>query len=699
MRTAAAVALLACVVGAQEKAPLALDVVLVKQANLPKNIKLVEGMHCVSPQAKTYFETPALKEIMKTLAPEVAAKVSEETLDQFPVPKRKECQSFQAQGGTAGSVFVYEYAEDANETLAFLQPYIWGDGRSEKHPEEFVAHGRFLWILSFPYPAGDPAAEWYKERLRKKFRVPAPRERRDLAALRGQVMKAFDGKDAAAGIKLLQPNAKVADWSFGQNMLGQFAAMKKDHALAEKAYRKALQLHDTIADPMDPRLLWVTLDGLAIALHEQAKRPEAVKLLERAVDAALECPEGVKQARAQSQYNLARVHAMMKMYEDAAEALDEAIHSDPSYVETARKDPDFAEALKLKEFQAVLAEAEAKGKAKGPLALDAVLVKPDELPANVRAIEGLHTPQPHPRIFYETPNVEGFTKILPPQLRNMQSKEFMESFPLPKRKAHQSFHADGGTEGTVFVFEYETDDLAIVVDFLEPILWGRTGPSEEHPEELVVHGRFLWIISFQRGDPASEWYKERLRKKLRVPAPRERPDLIPLGIKLLDFLEQRDADGALKLIADNAGAVEQWSFGQFLLGQFALAKGDHTLAEKAFRRALSLHESLEDPLVPGFLWAVIDGLGAALAGQDKWEPAARAFERAIAVANERADSTAAAKSCYHIAGALAAMQEWDEALRALKQVLSVDKGYKDIARADPALAEARKRKEFQELLK
>jgi L-ascorbate metabolism protein UlaG (beta-lactamase superfamily) len=43
----------------------------------------------------------------------------------------------------------------------------------------------------------------------------------------------------------------------------------------------------------------------------------------------------------------------------------------------------------------------------------------------------------------------------------MVPKEYVESFPLPKRKAHQSFHADGGTEGTVFVYEYETDDLSI----------------------------------------------------------------------------------------------------------------------------------------------------------------------------------------------------------------------------------------------
>ena len=78
------------------------------------------------------------------------------------------------------------------------------------------------------------------------------------------------------------------------------------------------------------------------------------------------------------------------------------------------------------------------------------------------------------------------------------------SFPVPKRKEHQSFHAEGGTEGTVFVFEYETDDLSEVTSYLEPILWGRDGPSEEHPEEILAHGRVLWILSFPYGDPAAE---------------------------------------------------------------------------------------------------------------------------------------------------------------------------------------------------
>lgn len=699
MRAVAALALLACAGLAQEKAPLAFDSLLVKPAELPKNVKLVDGIHCVSPQAKTYFETPAMKDIMRKVAPDKADRVSEETLDQFPVPKRKECQSFKAEGRPAGSILVYEYADgQAEEMLAFLRSYVWGDGRSKEHPEEIFSTGRFIWVLSFPYPPGDPAGEWYKDRLRRKFGVPALREHADLASLRQNAVKAFEGKDAATGTRLLQEAKAAADWSFGQNMLGQFAEMKQDHALAEKAYRKALRLHDTLADPLDPALAWVTIDGLAIALHAQGKRPEAVKLFGRAIAAAEQCGDGTRKAKAQSTYNLACAHSMMKKYPEALESLREAIALESSYAEMADKDADFVEARKLKEFQELLAQARPPA-AKASFTLDDVLVKPEELPKNVRAIEGIHTNQPHPRAFFDTPNVEGIAKILPPELRGMISKDYMESFPVPKRKECQSFLAEGGANGTIFVFEYETADLAMVTSFLEPILWGKHGPSEEHPEEIIARGRVLWILSFPRGDPACEWYKDRLRKRFRVPAPRVRPELDPLGARLAEIFEKQDADAGLKFLADNAPAVEQWSFGQCMLGQFAQLKGDHALADKAFRKALALHASLEDPLAGEFVWVSIDGLGCALRGQGKWEEAGRVFEKAIAAGNKLSDPWAATQSCYNIAGVLAAMQVWDQALQALKQTIAVDQEYKDLARRDPAFAEARKRPAFQELLK
>ena len=560
---------------AQEKAP-TFDAILVKPEELPKNVHAAAGIHSVSPQARTYFETPAMKDIMKALAPEVAGRVREETLDSFPVPKRKECQSFQADGHTAGSVFVYEYEEgDAAELLPFLESYIWGSARSEKHPEEIIVQGRFIWVLSFPFPAGDPAAEWYKDRLRKKFRIPAFRERPDLASLKQKIVKACDAKDAAGGIRLLQENAKAAaDWSFGQNMLGQFAEMKKDHVLAEKAYRKALSLHDTVADPLDPNLVWVTIDGLASALHAQGKWADAGKLFQRAITAAGQCGDGAKKAKAQSQYNLACAYSMMKKFPEALRSLEDAIVLDVAYIEEAKKDADFAELRKQKEFSDLLERAKPPAAPPGaPFGLDAVLVEPGELPKDVVIIEGIHTNTPHPAAFYETPSIEGFSKILPEQLRKMIPKEQTKDFPLPKGKHCQSFLAKGGAKGTVFVFEYETADLSRVLSFIDPILYGAEGPSDEHPEEIIHHDRFLWILSFPRQDRAVEWYKERLRKKLHVPAPRAHPELNALGMRIAQIMEAEDFAAGRKLLQENAKAIEGWAFGQCMVGKFAELAG------------------------------------------------------------------------------------------------------------------------------
>jgi hypothetical protein len=45
------------------------------------------------------------------------------------------------------------------------------------------------------------------------------------------------------------------------------------------------------------------------------------------------------------------------------------------------------------------------------------------------------------------------------------------------------------------------------------------------------------------------------------------------------------------------------------------------------------------------------------------------------------------------------MKKYPEALRALKEAIAIDPQYKDMAKTDGDFAEARKKKEFQELLK
>ncbi len=338
MRTAVAFGLLTVVAVAQEKGtPLALDAVLVKPAELPKNVRLVDGVHCVSPEARNYFDKTALEGVRD-------------------VPRRRECQSFAAEGRPAGSVLVFEYDDPVvAETLyGLLQDDLNCKDRSAKHPEEIFLADNLVWILSFPFPRPHPAAEWYKERLRKKFHVRAPRDRPELAPLEQQLRKACDAKDADTGLTLLRENAKAADdWAAGQCVLGQFAVMAKDYVVAEKSCRRAIELHEGFEDLMGADDVVASLDSLAVALGAQGKLEEAVTTIRRAAGEAqkTEDPFG---GLARSQFRLAGFYARLGKYAEALPPLKAAIRENPQYKELARTDENLAEARKRKEFQELL---------------------------------------------------------------------------------------------------------------------------------------------------------------------------------------------------------------------------------------------------------------------------------------------------------------------------------------------------------
>lgn len=341
MKSSAALPLLALLVAsaaAQDAAKPVLpeiDKILVRVAELPEHVKLVEGMPTVSRQPRSYFETADPAEPKSII----------------PIPKRKKCQSFTAEGGQPGSVFLFEFAEgDVNRARAFLPGYLWGgDRRTRQHPEELIVHENMVWVLSFP--RGDPAAEWYKARLRKKFHVPAPRERPELAPLGRQLSAAYDAEDADKGIQIIQENEVARSWGFGQYLLGEFAVMKEDWSTAERGYRRALQLHESCEDPLEDSIVWATHDGLGMALLFQRKLAEAATVLARAKEIA---PVSDPRTGAKSAYNLACAHALLKRWPDALAALKYAINGNPEYRAHARSDEDLAEARKRPEFQRLL---------------------------------------------------------------------------------------------------------------------------------------------------------------------------------------------------------------------------------------------------------------------------------------------------------------------------------------------------------
>ncbi|WP_347053287.1 hypothetical protein [Flavobacterium olei] len=73
---------------------------------------------------------------------------------------------------------------------------------------------------------------------------------------------------------------------------------------------------------------------------------------------------------------------------------------------------------------------------------------------------------------------------------------------MVKNKAIQSFKSKAD-RGSIMYFEFE--HVFKGDRFLQGLLWGKAGePTEEHPEEYVVKGKFLIIWSFKADSPVKE---------------------------------------------------------------------------------------------------------------------------------------------------------------------------------------------------
>lgn len=71
-----------------------------------------------------------------------------------------------------------------------------------------------------------------------------------------------------------------------------------------------------------------------------------------------------------------------------------------------------------------------------------------------------------------------------------------------KSKAIQSFKSKAD-RGSIMYFEFE--HIFKGDRFLQGLLWGKAGePTDEHPEEYVVKGKFLIIWSFKPDSPIRE---------------------------------------------------------------------------------------------------------------------------------------------------------------------------------------------------
>jgi len=327
------------------------------------------------------------------------------------------------------------------------------------------------------------------------------------------------------------------------------------------------------------------------------------------------------------------------------------------------------------------------------LTIAKLYVRSAELPDGCRFAVGMPRASDHMDACFHATSLKSLVPGMgevPPEAEAM--------FPVPKAKEWQAFQAEGGVAGSVFMFEYSEADLEKARAFFPSFLHGADGVSKEHPEEIIIQDRLVIVLSFPRGDPAAEWYKHRLRSKFKVPALRERLELRDLGVRLVKALRGGDLKAGLALFEKNSAKVKDWAFGQFLLGTFSSASGDWQRAEKAYKRALELHDTLEDPLQEGLVWPTLDAIGLALLHLDKPESAVPILKRAEELGTKRAVEGVATSS-YNLACACALLKRWAEARDALERAIRGDPKHKKMASTDEDFAEARKRKEFQALLR
>jgi len=334
------------------------------------------------------------------------------------------------------------------------------------------------------------------------------------------------------------------------------------------------------------------------------------------------------------------------------------------------------------------------------LTYDAVLVKPEELPADVKIVDGIHCASVAPARFFKTPSIldladEATKKRI---LENGPLAKMAREFPKPKRSTTQSFQAQGGVAGTVLVFEYDVGAAKQVVQYLRGYLWGKPDAATAAcPEWLYVVGDVVVIVSFPMGDRSSEWFKSRLRKRFGVPASPWSREIADAMAAVYAAQVRGDLDAGLKVLADNEALLAPIGLAHFQRGELAQGKQDYALSEKGYRRAIELHESRDDPMTPDLLWAAFDGLGGALVLQHKLDDAVKTLNRAAALGRAGRYKNWSL-SLYNLACAQSLSKRWDPALAALKEAIDVDAKWKESAKTDDDLAEARKRPEFAKLL-
>ncbi len=127
--------------------------------------------------------------------------------------------------------------------------------------------------------------------------------------------------------------------------------------------------------------------------------------------------------------------------------------------------------------------------------VDSLKLFPSEIPAGYVEVTEMLNKAYHPVLIYENNDLVS------------------DNLGTIKNKTYQSLKGRGD-KGTVFIIELEKPMEN--TDWLKPFLYGPSemAPSAMHPEEFIIHDRFLIIWSFEINSKIKQISKEKIQRIL-----------------------------------------------------------------------------------------------------------------------------------------------------------------------------------------
>lgn len=138
----------------------------------------------------------------------------------------------------------------------------------------------------------------------------------------------------------------------------------------------------------------------------------------------------------------------------------------------------------------------ASTKAIGPVECSLFILSEDDLDSRYTITTDVYFDSVHSVMFYDNPDLDG---ILTP----------------PKMKYFQTINQNKSVEGTVFYYQYDSEnDAQKATNFLKGFFRGENGcPSASHPEEIYVINNMLLVLSFDYNSRESRTLRDAIMKK------------------------------------------------------------------------------------------------------------------------------------------------------------------------------------------